>query len=104
MERRSHVRKPKSLPVEISWQEAAARLKQLGKIVNASPGGLGLLVKLPVPVGSLVSISLGNQILLGMVEHQSTSIGGYIIGVEIDSSVMPLATQSTFDSIAKARL
>ena len=53
MERRSHARKSGSLPVDVSWKEASASVTQHAKVVNASPGGLGLLVKLAVPVGSL---------------------------------------------------
>ena len=55
MERRSHARKPRSITVVIAWREGGAHLKQVGKVINASPGGLGIIVKLAVPVGSLVA-------------------------------------------------
>ena len=103
MERRSHARKPRSLSVEVSWKEAGAHLKQRAKVVNASLGGLGLIVKLAVPVGSLVSISSGKQTFIGMVEHQSIVLAGYLIGVEIDSCAMPFPATSTHESTASAR-
>jgi len=83
MERRSHSRKLKSISVVIAWREGRAQLKQVGKVINASPGGLGLIVKLVVPVGALVTISFGKQTFIGMVEHQSIVLAGYLI-VEIE--------------------
>ena len=103
MERRSHARKPRSFSVEVSWREAGACIKQAGKVVNASPGGLGLVVKLAVPVGSLVSISFGKRILIGMVEHQSVTVAGYVIGVEIDSCAVPFPATFRAKSVTSAR-
>jgi hypothetical protein len=103
LERRSHARKPRSITVVIAWREGGAHLKQVGKVVNASVGGLGLIVKLAVPVGSLVTISFGKQVLIGMVEHQSGAVAGYLIGVEIDSCAMPFPAKLVPKSIAKAR-
>ena len=99
LERRSHARKPRSISVVIAWREGRAQLKQVGKVINASPGGLDLLVKLAVPVDSLVTISFGKQTLIGMVEHQSVTVAGYLIGVEIDSSATPFPAKLMPDSI-----
>jgi hypothetical protein len=103
LERRSHARKPRSISVVIAWREGRAYLKQVGKVINASPGGLGLIVKLGVPVGSLVTISLGKQTVIGMVEHQSVAVAGYLIGVEIDSSARPFAAKLMPDSITSVQ-
>jgi hypothetical protein len=98
LERRSHARKAKSISAVIAWREAGAQLKQVGKVVNASEGGLGLIVKLAVPVGSPVTISCGKETLIGMVEHQSATVAGYLIGVEIDSSSTPFPAKFMPDS------
>jgi hypothetical protein len=103
LERRSHARKPKSISVVVAWREGRAHLKQVGKVINTSPGGLGLIVKLAVPVGSLVTISFGKQTFIGMVEHQSIVLAGYLIGVEIDSSTMPFPAKLAPKSIAPVR-
>ena len=100
MERRSHDRKTRFLSVEISWHEAGAHIKQAAKVINASPGGLGLIVKLAIPVGSPVTISSGKKTFIGMVEHQSIVLAGWLIGVEIDSCATPFPAKSTRESIA----
>jgi hypothetical protein len=103
LERRSHPRKPRSISVVIAWREGRAHLKQVGKVINVSPGGLGLIVKLAVPVGSLVTILFGKETLIGMVEHQSATVAGYLIGVEIDSSATPFPAKLMPDSITSAQ-
>jgi hypothetical protein len=103
LERHSQARKPRSISVVIAWREGRAQLKQVGKIVNTSPGGLDLLVKLAVPVDSLVTISLGKQTLIGMVEHLAVAVAGYLIGVEIESSATPFPAKSMPDSITSVQ-
>lgn len=94
MERRSHARKNESQSVQLFWYEGAARLGQPGTVVNSSPGGLGVEVKLAIPVGSIVSISVGKRSVKGIIEHRSASARGYIVGIDIDSCALPLIPKS----------
>jgi hypothetical protein len=103
LERRSHARKPRSISVVIAWREGGAYLKQVGKVINASPGRLDLLVKFPVPVDSLVTILFGKQTLIGMVEHLAVAVAGYLIGVEIESSATPFPAKLMPDSITSVQ-
>ena len=91
MERRSHRRKPEAQSVEIFWSEGRARFAQPAIVINSSPRGLGVLVKLTITVGALVTVSRGKQIRQGMVERRSLSARGYTIGIELDSDLTPVS-------------
>jgi hypothetical protein len=69
---------------------------QPARALDISKSGLGILVKKPLPVGSLVSVMLPDRIFLGEVRNCSLSQGGqFRVGLSIEREMPRLTTKQT---------
>jgi hypothetical protein len=96
MERRSCIRLADSQLIMLCWQENSATLKQLGNVADASPGGIGVLVDHPIPVGRIVTISspsLSDLAVSGVTKYLLRSSDCYLVGIEFASEAK---SQPTF--------
>jgi hypothetical protein len=85
-ERRSQVRVRDSELVMLGWDEDDVEMKQLANVEDVSPNGMGLMISNPLVVGTTVTITYGDEDLVGIIRHQSRRVEGYLVGVEFDAS------------------
>ena len=83
-ERRSQTRIRDAELVMLGWDHDGTPLKQLGNVEDFSPGGMGIIVNNPVPIGTRVTITYGESDLTGIVRHESARREGNFIGIEFD--------------------
>jgi hypothetical protein len=64
---------------------------QHGRVLNLFGGGMGLLLDLPVPIGTLLKVEIGgwagNRMFLGRVIHASEQPNGWLHGCELSTPV-----------------
>jgi hypothetical protein len=68
----------------LGWDEDGVRMKQLANVEDVSLNGMGLVISNPLSVGITVTITYGDEDLVGTVRHQSRRNEGHLIGVEFD--------------------
>jgi hypothetical protein len=85
-ERRSQPRLLDAELVLLGWQAGATQLKQLGNVEDVSRNGVGVLADEPLPVGTTVTLSYGEEELSGIVRHHSLRENGCFLGIEFTES------------------
>jgi c-di-GMP-binding flagellar brake protein YcgR len=81
LQRRSQIRSPDCGLVTVHWQRNLTQFSQIGNIRDISQGGIGILVRDSLPIGTAVTISFRGSEAKGIVKHSSQIADSPWIGV-----------------------
>lgn len=77
----------------LGWDDDGVRMKQLANVEDIfanvediSPNGMGVVISNPIAVGTTVTITYGEEDLVGIIRHQSPRDEGHLIGIEFEPS------------------
>lgn len=81
---RSEVRTPCNAPAELSWEIGAGyRRNTKATVRDTSKSGMGLLVPMPFPVGTIIKITRSEKTVSATVRRCLPQGGQHLVGVKI---------------------